>query len=133
MEARGPDARREWLTLVRLIDKVGGRWRERLGPLAPEPTRLTRCLDGCLRNVGDSTFQFVGVLGADGNESGGAQDAVSRGEAGFLLENVVVLGALLRVLDLPIRWRWAASEIYSVSPCGCRVQPGRCASACRAV
>ena len=67
------------------------------GPLAPEPTRFTRCLDGCLLNVGDSAFHFVGVLGADGNESGGAQDAVSRGEAGFLLENVVVLGALLRV------------------------------------
>jgi hypothetical protein len=39
-----------------------------------------------LLNVGDSAFQFVGVLGADGNESGGAQDAVSRGEVGLLLE-----------------------------------------------
>jgi len=54
-----------------------------------------------LLNVGDSAFQLVGVLSADGNESGGAQDTVSRGEVGFLLENVVVLGALLRVLDLP--------------------------------
>jgi hypothetical protein len=27
---------------------------------------------------------------ADGNESSGAQDAVARGEVGFLLENVVV-------------------------------------------
>ncbi len=52
---------------------------EHLGLLAPEPTRLTRCLDGCLLNAGDSAFQFVGVLGADGNESSGAQDAVARG------------------------------------------------------
>jgi hypothetical protein len=37
-----------------------------------------------LLNVGDSALQLVGVLGADGNESGGAQDAVARGEVGFL-------------------------------------------------
>jgi hypothetical protein len=67
-----------------------------------------------LLNVGDSAFQLVGVLGADGNESGGAQDAVARGEVGFLLENVVVLGALLRVLDLPDPLALAASEMYSV-------------------
>jgi hypothetical protein len=49
-----------------------------------------RCLDGCLLDVGDSAFQLVGALGADGNESSGAQDAVARGEVGFLMENVVV-------------------------------------------
>jgi len=37
-----------------------------------------------LLNAGDSAFQLVGALGADGNESGGAQDAVSRSEVGFL-------------------------------------------------
>jgi hypothetical protein len=60
-----PDARREWLTLVRRIDKWEGGGGERLVLLASEPTCLIRCLDGCLLNVGDSTFQLVGVLGAD--------------------------------------------------------------------
>jgi hypothetical protein len=36
-----------------------------------------------LLNAGDSAFQLVAVLGADGNESSGAQNAVTRGQAGF--------------------------------------------------
>ncbi len=36
-------------------------------------------------------------------------------QVGVLLEDVVVLGGLLGVLIWPIRWRWAASEMYSVS------------------
>jgi hypothetical protein len=43
-----------------------------------------------LLNAGDSAFQLVGILGADGHESGGAQEAVALGEVGFLPENVVV-------------------------------------------
>ena len=61
---------------------------KRLGLLAPEPPRLARGLDCGLLDVGDGAFEFVGVLGADGDEAGGAQDAVAGGEVGFLLEDV---------------------------------------------
>lgn len=38
--------------------------------------------------------------GADGDEAGGAKDAVTGGQFRLLLEDVVVLGGLLGVLDL---------------------------------
>jgi hypothetical protein len=53
-----------------------------------------------LLDVGDGSSEVVGVLGADGYEAGGTQDAVACGEVGFLLEDVAVLGGLLRVFDL---------------------------------
>jgi hypothetical protein len=87
---------------------------ERLGLLAPEPTRLTRCLDGCLLNAGDSAFQLLGVLGADGSESVVRRMRCPAVRFPFLLENVVVLGALLRVLDLPDPLALGASEMCSV-------------------
>jgi hypothetical protein len=37
-----------------------------------------------LLNAGDTAFQLGGILGADGNEFSGAQDAVASGEVGFL-------------------------------------------------
>jgi hypothetical protein len=57
-------------------------------------------LDGCVLDVGNGTFQFVGVLCADGDQAGGSENAVGGGEVGFLLEDIVVLSALLGVLDL---------------------------------
>src|SRR5690606_24886155 len=74
--------------------------RERLGLLTPEAPGLTRGLDSGLFDVGDGALEVVGVLRTDGDEAGGAEDAVAGGEVGFLLEDVAVLGGLLGVLDL---------------------------------
>src|SRR5680860_486741 len=68
------------------------RRRERLGLLPPEPPRLAGGLDGGLLDVGDCPFELVGVLGADGDEASGAEDAVAGGEVGLLLEDIAVLG-----------------------------------------
>jgi hypothetical protein len=71
-----------------------------LGLLAPQPAGLAGGLDGGLLDVGHGPFEFVGVACADGDEACCAEDAVSGGEVGFLLEDVVVLSELLGVVDL---------------------------------
>jgi hypothetical protein len=71
-----------------------------LSLLSPEPTGLTGRLDRGLLDVGDCSFELVGIQRADGDESRGAEDPVAGGQVGFLLEDVVELGTLVRVLDL---------------------------------
>lgn len=64
---------------------------ERLRLLTPEPTGFARGLDRSLLDIGDGALEFVGVLSAYGDQTGGPEDAVSGGEVGLLLEDVVVL------------------------------------------
>lgn len=97
-DGQSPVKRRGSPGLHASAQRQGG-CRERLGPLTPESPRFARGLDRGLLDVGDGALQLIGVLGADGDQAGGAEDTVTCGE-GFLVEDVVVLGALLGILDL---------------------------------
>src|SRR3546814_710419 len=72
---------------------------ERLCLLAPEPSGLTGCLDGCLLDVGDGSFEFVRVACADGDQPGDPEDPVPRGEVGLLRseEHTSELQSLMRI------------------------------------
>ena len=60
-----------------------GSRRERLGLLAPKPSGLARRLDRGLLDVGHGPFEFVGILCADADQAGGAEDAVASVRSAF--------------------------------------------------
>ena len=68
--------------------------------LADEEPGLAGGLDRGLLDGGDGGVEFFDGGCGDGDEAGVAEDAVSGGEVGFLLEHVVVLGGLGGVFDL---------------------------------
>lgn len=77
-----------------------GRGSECLGLLADEESRLAGRLNGGLLDRGDGGVEVVGAPRGDRDEAGVAQDAVPRGEIGFLLENVLKFGGLRGILYL---------------------------------
>jgi len=92
--------RETWVVSIKRCGKAVAPPLKTPEPAGPRAAAFRRRLDSGLLDVGYGPFEFAGVLGADGDQSGGAEYAVAGGEVGFLLEHVVVLGGLLGVLDL---------------------------------
>lgn len=82
--------------------------------LADEEPGFAGRLDRGLLDCGDGCVELLDGGCGDGDEAGVAEDAVSGGEVGFLLEDVVVLGGLGEASSIwPIFARWAWSEMCS--------------------